>query len=650
MTEKNLVKTTTKENNANISTNLSTGECERIFYMIDNAESEPRIGIAVIKSFVKKAGQGAGVYRMLNANGDVLYVGKAKNLQNRITNYTTPDKLSPRIQKMVMQTAKMEVTNTNTEAEALLLEANLIKSLKPRYNILLRDDKSFPYIEITSENNKSGVKFSRLTKHRGKKNKQSTYFGPFASAGDVNKAISEIQKAFLLRNCTDNFFKSRSRPCMEYQIKRCSAPCVDKISYEDYHELTNQAKDFLEGKNSDIQKSLIKIMEESSSQMEYEKAAIYRNRIQALRNIQSSQSINHSSINNADVVAIASQDGQYCINIFFIRGGNTLGSKSYFPTQTDGYLENEILQAFITDFYQKNPAPSLIITSHDLFSKATIEEALSSISDYKISINYPLRGKKLALIDMVADNALKALIRKNAQDSSIKNNLKQVAKLFDIEGEIKRIETYDNSHLFGKQAFGAMIVAGEEGFIKNAYRKFKVDSGAKITGGDDYFMLRQVLTRRFSKLDKNNKPDAILIDGGKGQLSVAIEVFKELGIKDIKFACIAKGVDRNAGNEDFLFPDGRVFKLEKNSSMLFYLQQLRDEAHRFAIGSHRVKRNKDIIKSELDEVPNIGAKRKKALLNHFGSVRAIKQATLKELLEVEGINKNTAKTILTFLS
>lgn len=594
------------------------------------------MSVEIIKEQLSILPSKPGVYRMLGEKGDVLYIGKAKNLKKRITSYTMLEKLVPRMQRMVMSAVNLEITTTRTEAEALLLESNLIKNLHPRYNILLRDDKSFPYITIT------GHEYPRVIKYRGEKKKGQVYFGPFASAGDVNRAISAIQKAFLVRPCPDSVFASRSRPCLEYQIKRCSAPCVGKIEKSDYNELVKQAKSFLSGKSSEAQKQLTGLMEEASRQMDYEKAATYRDRIKAFAHIQAKQGINTETVKNADIVAVFGQGDKFCIQVFFIRGGQTIGNKSFFPTQTEGYTEEEIIESFITRFYQENTPPKNIILSHDILSKNTIEKI------FGVKIITPQKGEKRHLAEMALANARDELERKTREDASEKELIEKLAEIFGIDEEIKRIEVYDNSHIFGKQAVGAMIVATASGFEKKSYRRFNVAAGKKKTGGDDYFMLRQVLERRFAKLDEDNRPDLILIDGGAGHMKIAQEVLADLGV-DVPFACIAKGPDRNSGREDFYIPEKPPFKLEKNNPLLYYLQRLRDEAHRFAIFSHRAKRAKSVTKSALDEIPGIGAKRKKALLNHFGSVRGIEQAGMEELAKVSGISKKVAQKIYDWL-
>ncbi len=640
-------------------------------------------GPNLIRKELEHLPQSPGVYRMLDAEGQVLYVGKARQLKSRVSSYVQVERLVPRLQRMVMQTAKMECTRTRTEAEALLLEANLIKSLKPRYNILLKDDKSFPYIAITpgEDVKRSGHAFPRIMKHRGTKKPGYRYFGPYASAGAVNEAIATLQKAFLLRSCSDSIFASRKRPCLEYQIKRCSAPCVDYVSKAEYAEQINAAVAFLEGKTREVQERLNAEMNEAAEALEFEKAAALRDRLEAMAKITASQGINTAKMEEADVLALAQEGERVCISVMFIRGGFTLGHRTYFPKQVEGLDAEEVMEAFIGRFYQNNTPAKRLLLSHDVYCKAVLEEALSELAGKKVALLLPLRGEKRALIETSLVNAKAALERKVTEEAGERDLLKRVAEIFDIPGEIERIEVFDNSHLFGTNAYGAMIVAGPEGFIKNGYRKFTVDPARpssraqpsdrgsrvaaaprhdSIRGGDDFDMMRQVLTRRYGRLKKENPereregkdniwPDLVLIDGGAGHLSVANAVFEELGIHDLPFVCIAKGPDRNAGREDYYLPDRAPFKLEKNEPVAYYLQRIRDEAHRFAISTYRAKHQKSLRKSALDSIPGIGTKRKKALLNHFGSVKLIGEASVEELMQVEGVNRKTAETILEYL-
>jgi len=583
-----------------------------------------------------------GAYRMIDANNNVLYVGKAKNLKNRVANYLNVAALNTRLQRMVSQTASMEIISTRSEAEALLLEANLIKKFSPRYNILLKDDKSFPFIYFSGDH-----EFPRLSKHRGAKMKKGKYFGPFVSAQAVNETITLLQKAFLIRTCSDNFFKNRSRPCMLYQIKRCSAPCVAKIKKDDYDKLTDQATAFLSGKSRQIQDDLIAEMQRLSLQMNYEKASLIRDRIRALTLVQQQNGLSAAAIGDADMIALAREGKDCCIQLFSFRGGRNYGNKSWFPTQTAQASDNEIISTFIGRIYQTQPPPALILTSHLLEEAALLEEALRLNCDYKIEIVHPVRGEKRELVEQASRNAKEALMRHVAMNATQRQVLEAVQQLFALEELPKRIEVYDNSHISGTDAVGAMIVAGVDGFLGHEYRKFNIKR-ADTTPGDDYAMLREVLTRRFMKLDEENKnktPDLVLIDGGAGQLSVATAVFEELGITNITYAAIAKGPDRNAGREQFFMPGREPFQLPEGDPVLHALQRLRDEAHRFAIGTHRNKRSKSMQTSELDAIPLIGPGRKKALLHHFGSARAVAAASIEEIEKVEGISKSTAKVI-----
>ncbi len=607
-------------------------------------------GITAIRQALQTMPASPGVYRMLDKHNSPLYVGKAKNLAKRIVNYTQPERLSARIRLMVSHTASMEVVTTNTEAEALLLEANLIKRLQPRYNILLKDDKSFPYIALTK-----GHSFSRVMKHRGKKEGGAEYFGPFASAGDVNETIAHLQKIFRLRPCSDDFFASRKRPCLEYQIKRCSGPCVGKISEEDYRELVKQARDFLSGKSQEVQKRLAIQMEEASQQMEYEKAALIRDRIRALTHIQAKQHINLSSLKDADVIGLYRGGDACCIQIFFFRAGQNYGNKSYFPLHTAESSDAEILSAFIGQFYQAHPPPEKIILSHPIEGVSALEQALATLSHATVRLLFPDSGEAHKAVQAAIANAADALRRKLAGVLSEQKLLQGVQALFAIAKPLKRIEVYDNSHIMGQHAIGGMIVAGEEGFIKQAYRRFNMGEEVATkqrTGGDDYAMLRFMLTRRLTRLLEQAPhytegvwPDLLLIDGGAGQLNIALDVLKTLHLSSIPCVGIAKGPERNAGREQFFLPGQAPFTLSRDDPVMRYLQVLRDEAHRYAIGSHRKRRAMALTVSALDAIPGIGAKRKKALLNHFGSVKDIQAAQVEDLAKVEGINKITAETL-----
>jgi len=602
-------------------------------------------GIETIKSYLRTLPDRPGVYRMLNDNGDALYVGKARSLKRRVVNYTMPVKLPIRLQRMIAETTQMEFVTTHTEVEALLLESNLIKKLMPRYNVLLRDDKTFPHILI-----KGGHDFPQLTKHRGTRSDTGHYYGPFASAGAVNRVLTALQRAFQLRTCADTVFSSRTRPCLQYQIKRCTAPCVEKVTPPEYAEQVTEARAFLEGKSRDIQSGLAHAMQEASERLEFERAAKLRDRIRALTAIQAHQDINVEGVDDADIIAAHQDGGLTCIQVFFFRGGRNYGNRAYFPSHDKAQEIDEVLAAFIAQFYDNKAAPGLILVSHDLTEHGLLQEALSVRAGSRVELHVPKRGDKKRLIDHAVTNAREAHGRRLAESGSQTKLLAGVAEVFGLSEPPKRIEIYDNSHIQGTNAIGAMVVAGPEGFIKNAYRKFNI----KVPGaaGDDYAMMREVLTRRFERAIKEDPertsetwPDLVLIDGGEGQLSVVAEVFAELGIEDVCLAAIAKGPDRDAGRERFFMPGRPPFGLDHKSPVLYYLQRLRDEAHRFAIGTHRARREKAIGTSPLDEVPGIGPRRKKALLLHFGSARAVSRAGLADLEAVEGINRTVAKII-----
>ena len=613
-------------------------------------------GAAVIKGYVRELPATPGVYRMIAENGEVLYVGKAKALKKRVMSYTHIEKLSIRLQRMVALTAKMEFVHTHTEVEALLLESNLIKKLKPRYNILLRDDKSFPYILITGDHD-----FPQVKKHRGARKTKNQkgggeYFGPFASAGTVNHTIEILQRAFKLRNCSDSVFANRTRPCLQYHIKRCTAPCVDKISKEDYVADVNQARRFLTGESRQIQDDFALKMQEASENENFELAAEYRDRIKALSAIQAAQDINLSGMGDADVMSLVQQEGQSCIQVFFFRGGQNFGNRAYFPRHDKAEELEDIMNVFIAQFYENKPVPPVIMLDVTPTEKALLEEALSVRRDgKKVRIHKPARGKKRKVIEFAQQNAHTALKRHLSSKASEKKHLKAVQELFALPKMPTRIEVYDNSHIAGTNMVGAMIVAGTEGFQKSAYRKFNIKEAAK---GDDYAMMREVMTRRFGRALKEDAgkegedwPDLLLIDGGKGQLSAVTETLKELGVyDDVVVVAIAKGEDRNAGREQF-FQEGKTpFQLPVNDATLHYLQRLRDEVHRFAIGAHRTRRKMDIAKSPLDQIAGIGAKRKKALLLHFGSAKAVSTAGIDDLQQVEGISKAMAETIYGFFN
>ncbi len=609
----------------------------------ENYVSTLEDGRNVIRRYVRDMTGTPGVYRMIDVGGNVLYVGKAKNLKNRVSNYVNVAALNTRLQRMIMQTASMEIISTRSEAEALLLEANLIKKFSPRYNILLKDDKSFPYIFLSGDH-----EFSRITKHRGAKTKKGKYFGPFVSAGAVNETLVLLQKAFLLRTCSDTFFKNRSRPCMLYQIKRCSAPCVSKIKKGEYDELMGQATAFLSGKSRQIQDEMIRQMQELSLKMHYEKASLVRDRIKALTVVQQQGGMHAGSLGDADVIALARDNKDCCIQLFSFRGGRNYGNKTWFPIHTAQVSESEIITAFIGQIYQSQPVPPLILTSHMLEETTLLEEALRLNTDYKVEVLHPMRGDKRDVVDEALRNAKGALVRNVSMNATQREVLEGLQKLFGLEEPPKRIEVYDNSHISGTNAVGAMIVAGPDGFLKNEYRQFNIKNKETVPG-DDYGMLREVLTRRFMRLAEEGNadkvPDLVLIDGGQGQLSVTTQVMQELGINTICYAGIAKGPDRNAGREWFFIPDKEPFQLPEGDKLLHALQRMRDEAHRFAIGAHRQKRSKSMQTSALDEIQFIGPGRKKALLLHFGSARAVAAASIEDIEKVAGISKSTAKVI-----
>ena len=603
-------------------------------------------GVEIIKSYLKNLGSNPGVYRMIDGDENVLYVGKAKNLTDRVKSYTNLNNLSHRIAKMVSLTRSMEFVTTHTEVEALLLEANLTKHYKPHYNILLRDDKSFPYIFIDTSH-----KSPRVLKHRGAKKRDGHYFGPFASVGAVNASLNIMQKAFSLRTCSDSIFNSRSRPCLLYQIKRCSAPCVGKISNSDYDFMVDEAHDFLSGKSDSIKGRFTKKMEIASNDKQYELAAVYRDRLKALAAVQSRQDATNGKLDEADVIAAYKDGGQTCVQVFFYRAGQNWGNKAYFPRHDKDQHIDEVLPAFISQFYDNKPAPKKILINSSIKQKALLEEALSLKAERKIKITMPQRGANLMLVQMVEKNAREALERKVAETSSQAKLLQGVADLFNLEAPPARIEVYDNSHIAGTSALGAMIVAGAEGFEKGAYRKFNIKS-EDLTPGDDFGMMREVMTRRFKRQLREDPdrsaptwPDLLLIDGGKGQLSAVLNALEDLGLTDIPVVSIAKGPDRNAGREDFYIDGKAPFKLPPNDPVLYFLQRLRDESHRFVIGSHRNRRAKTIHKSMLDGLPGVGAARKKALLLHFGSAKAVSGAAIKDLEKVNGISRALATQI-----
>lgn len=606
-------------------------------------------GHEVIRDTLKSLDGSPGVYRMLDAQARVLYVGKARNLKARVSNYSRPTGHSPRIARMISETASMMFLTTRTETEALLLEQNLIKQLKPRYNVLLRDDKSFPNILLTGNH-----PFPMIKKHRGARKEKGSYFGPFASAGSVNRTLNQLQKVFLLRNCSNATFDSRTRPCLLYQIKRCSGPCVGKISEADYAASVKDAGRFLSGRSTEIQERLAGEMQEASEAMEFERAAALRDRIKALTQVQTNQGINPRTVREADIVALHVEKGQACVQVFFIRANQNWGNHDYYPRLSADVEEPEILQAFLGQFYQTKEPPRQIILSHPVEEPELLAAALSEKADRKVEIIVPQRGEKAELIDGALRNARESLARKMAETATQAKLLKGVAEAFGLENPPQRIEVYDNSHIQGTNAVGAMIVAGPDGFAKNQYRKFNI-KGDKLTPGDDFGMMKEVLTRRFKRLLKEDPeraeglwPDLLLIDGGAGQVSAVAEIMDELGVSDIPMVGVAKGVDRDAGKEEFYRKGQRPFALRHNDPVLYFVQRMRDEAHRFAIGTHRAKRAKAVGATPLDDVPGVGATRKRALLAHFGSAKAVSRANLADLKAVDGISDALAETIYAF--
>jgi excinuclease ABC subunit C len=585
------------------------------------------------------------VYRMLDGKGDVLYVGKARDLKKRVATYAHVQKLSNRLRRMVAETRSLEVVSTHTEVEALLLESNLIKRLTPRYNVVLRDDKSFPNILITGHH-----PFPQVSKHRGAKNQKGEYFGPFASAGAVNRTITTLQKAFLLRSCSDPVFQSRTRPCLQFQIKRCSAPCVGRISEQDYAGLVAQARQFLCGESSAIQAQMAEAMQKAAEALDYEAAAAYRDRLRALTQVQAHQGINLDGVADADVIAAHREGGHTCIQVFFFRGGSNFGNRAYFPAHDRELASSTVLAAFIGQFYEARTPPPFLLLSEAPAERELIEEALSITAGRRVQLLVPQRGDKRQAVEHALANAREALARRLSETSSQRRLLQAVADLFGLEGPPQRIEVYDNSHIQGTSPYGAMIVAGPEGFRKNAYRKFTIRG--EDAAGDDYAMMREVLTRRFSRAlkedparDQGTWPDLVLIDGGPGQLAAGLAVLAGLGIEDLNVAAIAKGSDRDAGRERIHLPGREPITLAANDPVLYLLQRLRDEAHRFAIGTHRARRSKLIGQSVLDEVGGIGSARKRALLHHFGSARNVARAGLADLEAVPGISKAVARKI-----
>lgn len=651
---------------------------EVTFTSAQDENTSGKKGVEVIADVVRRLPMGPGVYRMLDENGDVLYVGKARSLKKRVTSYTRLQGQSNRIMRMIMATAAMEFVLTRTETEALLLEANLIKRLRPRFNVLLRDDKSFPYILLTGDHAAPAI-----VKHRGARRRKGDYFGPFASAGAVNRTINALQKAFLIRNCTDSYFENRSRPCLLFQIKRCAGPCTGESSNEDYARLVAEARGFLSGRSQAVKKELATQMEEASQRLDFEHAAVYRDRLAALSHVQSHQGINPQTVDEADVVAIHQEGGQTCVQVFFFRTGQNWGNRAYFPKADKSIEEAAILESFLAQFYDDKPAPRLILLSHEIEEMDLLSQALSERAERKVEIAVPKRGEKKELVDHALTNAREALGRRLAETSSQGRLLQGVAEVFGLPAAPRRIEVYDNSHIMGTNAVGGMIVAGPEGFAKGQYRKFNIKS-QDITPGDDYGMMREVLTRRFSRLLKEHArtplaaaddqipesaeetgleddeeddgiqasnadmpawPDLVFIDGGQGQLNAVREMLTELGVTDVPLVGIAKGPDRDAGREKFFMEGRPSFMLPERDPVLYFVQRLRDEAHRFAIGTHRAKRKKDIARNPLDDISGVGPARKRALLRHFGTAKAVSKAGIDDLMAVPGISESVAKLV-----
>ncbi|MEM8649647.1 MAG: excinuclease ABC subunit UvrC [Pseudomonadota bacterium] len=638
-----------------ISLTSLTGNAADIVWEESGQNTGSKSGIDVIAEFVKRLPNGPGCYRMFDANGDVLYVGKARSLKKRVASYAKMGGHTNRIARMIRETVNMEFVTTHTEMEALLLEANLIKRLRPKYNVLLRDDKSFPYIVVTEDHPAPGI-----FKHRGARSKKRRYFGPFASAGSVNRTLNAMQRAFLVRTCTDSVFESRTRPCLLHQIKRCAGPCTGEVSEEEYARLVKEAKAFLSDKSNDMQNSLAKQMQEASAELDFERAAVYRDRLSALSHVQSHQGINPKSVTEADVFAVEQKEGMTCIQVFFFRTGQNWGNRAYFPRADKAIEPGEVLGAFLGQFYDDRPCPRQILLSHDTGETELLSQAFSTRAEHKVEVLVPQRGEKRELVQHVGSNALEALERKIAETSTQAKLMKGVAEAFGLENTPNRIEVYDNSHIQGTNAVGGMIVAGPDGFAKNHYRKFNIKS-KDLVPGDDYGMMREVMSRRFSRLVKEHGmpedqvvepgeigvwPDLLLIDGGLGQLNAVYETMQELGLENsVTMVGIAKGPDRDAGREKFFIKGKQSFMLPERDPVLYFVQRLRDEAHRFAIGSHRVRRKKEMVKNPLDEVAGIGPGRKRALLNRFGTAKAVSRAALNDLKSVDGISEQMAQAI-----
>ncbi len=608
-------------------------------------------GHELIADYVSRLDGSPGVYRMLNAQQEVLYVGKARNLKARVSNYARPSGHSARIARMISETSYMMFLTTRTETEALLLEQNLIKQLKPRYNVLLRDDKSFPYILIAQDH-----PFPMIRKHRGARNVKGAYFGPFASASAVNRTLNHLERVFQLRNCSDAMFASRTRPCLQYQIKRCSGPCVGKISEAEYARTVEDAERFLEGKSTSIQKDLAEQMMAASEALEFERAAALRDRIQALTNVQQSQGINPRGVAEADVIAVHMEGGQACVQVFFIRAHQSWGNHDFYPRTGSGAEEPEVLEAFLAQFYDAKEPPRLLLLSHEIEDADLMVDLLSNRAGRRVEIAVPKRGEKAELVENALRNARESLGRRMSESAAQARLLKGVAEAFGLPKPPERIEVYDNSHIQGTNAVGGMIVAGPDGFVKSQYRKWNI-KGDDLTPGDDFGMMKEVLTRRFERLKREDPeregdtwPDLLLIDGGAGQVSAVHEILEEYGLTDIPMVGVAKGIDRDQGKEEFHRIGARPFALPRQDPVLYYVQRLRDEAHRWAIGAHRAKRAKATMANPLDEIPGVGATRKRALLAHFGSAKAVSRAGVTDLMEAPGISQAMAETIWNFFN
>jgi len=621
---------------------------ERATYTIKSSQPDLESGVAAIREVQATLKPKPGVYRMLDARGEVLYVGKARALKNRVANYTQVDRLPLRLKRMVAQTRSMVIVTTNSEAEALLLEAQLIKRYRPPYNVLLRDDKSFPFILLRADHD-----FPRIMKHRGARKAKGNYYGPFASAGSVNTTINALQKLFLLRSCTDSFFARRDRPCLLYQIKRCSAPCVGRIDAGGYAELVSEAKDFLGGRSSAVQRKLEGQMAEAAEALDFERAAMLRDRLRAATFIQGSQAVHAEGVGNADVFAVACKGGHFAIQAFFIRGGQNWGHRAFFPSHTEGLDEGEVLTAFLAQFYEEVPPPRLVLVDRALPEAELLAEAFSGPAGGKVELSIPQRGDRRRLMEQASRNAAEALDRRLAESGTKARINRELAEFLELPEPPQRIEVYDNSHIQGAQALGAMIVAGPEGFIKGQYRKWNIKSAQT---NDDFAMMREVFQRRFARVvdedpdrDGGMWPDLVLIDGGKGQMSAARDTLEDMGIEDVPLIAIAKGPHHGRdGREVFHFPDGREKMLPENSPLLFHLQRLRDEVHRFVIGAHRDKRSRAISASPLDEIPGIGPARKRALLLHFGTAGKVRAASLDDLQRAPGVSAAVAQTVYDF--